>query len=38
MCQFFWQDGYSFGLGSACAFDNKWEPADRFPVSDFTGI
>ena len=34
-------DGYTFAIEPAtqytCAFDNKWEPADKLPVSDCSG-
>ena len=42
VCQFFCLDGYTFAIEPAkqytCAFDNKWEPADKIPISDCTGI
>ena len=42
VCQFFCLDGYTFAIEPApmytCAFDNKWEPADKIPVSDCSGI
>ena len=41
VCQFFCLDGYTFAIEPAkqytCAFDNKWEPADKLPISDCTG-
>lgn len=41
VCTFFCMDGYTFAIEPAtqytCAFDNKWEPADKLPVSDCSG-